>query len=196
VMEGRGSDGGGGNGGAGPSLSTVGARRLGVGGRRRPCARHSLVGGYCVRGRSLQRCSGALGCRLWAVGLVRVRCTFVGGGLLIVGGLFVGCRLWALARSGTDADRVLTFMIMKTRTTNDNIVVVRRWFPRRSRLRGTWNPHAFVASMWPALVHLVTWRCDVVLAVVVVGVGDGCGWRPLVTVTFSPSWAVTKGRWW
>jgi hypothetical protein len=35
VMEGRGSDGGGGNGGAGPSLLTMGARRPGVGGCRR-----------------------------------------------------------------------------------------------------------------------------------------------------------------
>jgi hypothetical protein len=51
----------------------------------------------------------------------------------------------------------------------------------------------FVASMWPALIHLVTWCCDVILAVVVMGMGDGCGWRPLVTVMFSPSWAVTKG---
>jgi hypothetical protein len=40
-------------------------------------------------------------------------------------------------------------------------------------------PPPFVASMWLALVHMVTWRC---VGVVVVGVGDGCGWQPLVRV--------------
>jgi hypothetical protein len=35
------------------------------------------------------------------------------------------------------------------------------------------NP-TLLSRRWPALVHLVTWRC---LAVVVVGVGDGCGWQ-------------------
>ncbi|KIK04080.1 hypothetical protein K443DRAFT_4896 [Laccaria amethystina LaAM-08-1] len=44
-------------------------------------------------------------------------------------------------------------------------------------------------SMWPALIHLVTWHC---LAGVVVGVGDGCGWRREETM-FGPLWAVTKG---
>ena len=33
-----------------------------------------------------------------------------------------------------------------------------------------------VVLMWPALVHLVT------LFLVVVGGGDGCGWRPLMMV--------------
>jgi hypothetical protein len=44
------------------------------------------------------------------------------------------------------------------------------------------NPHPFVASRWPVLVHLVTWHC---LDVVVVGMGDGCGWwsRRAVVVT-------------
>jgi hypothetical protein len=68
-MEGRGSDGGGGNGGAGPSLSTVGAHRLGVGGRRRPYALAIRRWGWCVGGRSLLfvgagRFSSALGSRL------------------------------------------------------------------------------------------------------------------------------------
>jgi hypothetical protein len=104
VMEGRGSDGGG-NGGAGPSLSTVGVRHLGVGvvvGH----VRSSFVGGRSLLlwavGLVLGgwRCSWGLGsclwapsCRFWAVGLVRVRYTFVGGGLLLVGGLFVDAGL-------------------------------------------------------------------------------------------------------
>jgi hypothetical protein len=68
-MEGRGSDGGGGNGGAGPSLSTVGARRLGMGGRRRPYALTIRRWGCCVGGHLLLfmgagRCSSALGSHL------------------------------------------------------------------------------------------------------------------------------------
>jgi hypothetical protein len=43
--------------------------------------------------------------------------------------------------------------------------------------------------MWLALIHLVTWHC---LAVVVVGMGNGCGWRR-EGMMFGPSWAVTKG---
>ncbi|KIJ89470.1 hypothetical protein K443DRAFT_16079 [Laccaria amethystina LaAM-08-1] len=65
-MEGRGSDGGGGNGGAGPSLSTVGARRLGVGGCRQPCS--PFVGGGLL-------CPWAL-----------VAALFGGAGLSFVGG--------------------------------------------------------------------------------------------------------------
>jgi hypothetical protein len=51
------------------------------------------------------------------------------------------------------------------------------------------TPPPFVMSMWLALIHLVTWRC---LAGVVMGVGDGCGWRREETM-FGPLWAVTKG---
>ena len=37
-----------------------------------------------------------------------------------------------------------------------------------------------IQSMWPGLVHLVTWHCHIVLVVVVLG--DGCAWWwPLVT---------------
>jgi hypothetical protein len=104
VMEGRGSDGGG-NGGAGPSLSTVGIHHPGVG------VVVSRVHSSFVGGRSLLlwavglvlggwRCSWALGsclwapsCRFWAVGLVRVWYTFVGGGLLLVGRLLVDAGL-------------------------------------------------------------------------------------------------------
>ena len=53
--------------------------------------------------------------------------------------------------------------------------------------------HRLVATLLSAMWHLQTpappffpFRCDValvVLSVVVVGVGDRCRWRPLVTVT-------------
>jgi hypothetical protein len=75
VMEGRGSDGGGGNDGAGPSLSTVGTHRPGAGGRRWPyalairrwgCSELSFVGG-----------GARSGCRVWFVG---TGFPFVGGG--------------------------------------------------------------------------------------------------------------------
>ena len=63
----------------------------------------------------------------------------------------------------------------QTTTTNDDIVVVRH----------------LVATSPRAMWHLqmpptVSFRCDVALfglAVVVVGMGDGCEWRPLAMVT-------------
>jgi hypothetical protein len=54
------------------------------------------------------------------------------------------------------------------------IIVVRR-VVATSR-SATWQlefPSSFVSSTWPALVRLVTWRCHVDPAVLVVG--DGCG---------------------
>jgi hypothetical protein len=87
VMEGRGSDGGGGNGGAGPLLLTVGACCLGVGG----C--HWLWALLAVRGRRLLfvgtgHCSWALSCRLWAPS----HCLWVVGLFLSA-----GCCSWVLS---------------------------------------------------------------------------------------------------
>jgi hypothetical protein len=93
VMEGRGSDGGGGNGGAGPLLLTMVARRLGMGGRHRP---YVLI----IRQWALVVVCGAL--------FVGAELSFVGGGAcsgcwaLFVGtgrclsALGVVCRHWAL----------------------------------------------------------------------------------------------------
>jgi hypothetical protein len=121
VMEGRGSDGGGGNGGAGPSLSTVGTCRPGVGGHRRlwALAVHwwgvmVSVGTHCsvVRGRWVVVCgrrvvvsgrwahSRVVHVRRWGAidreQVVRGRLRFVGGGLLclwVVAALFMGAGL-------------------------------------------------------------------------------------------------------
>ena len=63
----------------------------------------------------------------------------------------------------------------QTTSTNDDIVVVRRLVAMS--LLATWH-----LQTPPS----VSFRCDVarfVLAVVVVGVGDGCEWRPLAMVT-------------
>ena len=69
-------------------------------------------------------------------------------------------------------------------TTNDDIVVVRRLVATSPT--ATWHPPSL--SMWP-LVRLETWRCHVVLAVVVVG--DGCAWpRALVTMARWASWTM------
>jgi hypothetical protein len=130
VMEGRGSDGGGGNGGAGPSLSTVGTRRLGVGGCRQPCS--PFVGGGLL-------CPWAL-----------VAALFGGAGLSFVGG---GARSRAVHVRGwgaIDRGRVVHGLsFVGVSEIGDGCGQgTHRWFPRRSRLRGTWNPHAFVASMW------------------------------------------------
>jgi hypothetical protein len=99
VMEGRGSDGGGGNGGAGPSLSTVAlvVREWGV---VVDCGRSPFVGGglWCPWALVAALFVGAglsfVGAELsfWAVGSFACGATFVGGGLLIVSGLFVGAR--------------------------------------------------------------------------------------------------------
>ena len=64
----------------------------------------------------------------------------------------------------------------QTTTTNDDIdVVVRRLVA--TSLSATWHLQTLPS---------VSFRCDVapfMLAVVVVGVGDGCEWRPLAMVT-------------
>ena len=122
-----------------------------------------------------------LGYRLWGLGLVRVSVLFTwllvfrcghGGAVSCAGWGDVSCAGWSpLARWDGMKVRLLT----EQQTTNDDIVVVRR----------------LVATSLSATWHLqtpptVSFRCDValfVLAVVVVGVGDGCEWRPLAMVT-------------
>ncbi|KIJ91125.1 hypothetical protein K443DRAFT_14663 [Laccaria amethystina LaAM-08-1] len=167
----------------------------GSGGHRRPCAlvirRWALVAfvgggarsgwlalfvgaGFLFMGAELSFLgggarSGAVHVRGWGavVGGQVVR----GCGVVVCGrGGAVSCVVWSpLARSGTKVDEVLTFI--DNVNENDALGDV---------AAGT--PHALVASMRLALVHLVTWCCHVVLAVVVMGVGDGCEWQRLVTV--------------
>jgi len=67
--------------------------------------------------------------------------------------------------------------LLRIETTNDDIVVVRR-LPRHCQRHGTLDS---VMYSWPVVVHWVTWRCHVISVVVVMG--DGCGWWPMVTVT-------------
>ena len=67
--------------------------------------------------------------------------------------------------------------------TNDDDVAVRRLVAMLPTAR-----HPPSLSMWP-LVRLETWRCHVVLAVVVVG--DGCAWpRALVMMVRWASWTM------
>jgi len=67
--------------------------------------------------------------------------------------------------------------LLRIETTNDDIVVVRR-LPRCCQRRGTLDS---VMYSWLVVVHWVTWRCHVIRVVVVMG--DGCGWWPMVMVT-------------
>ena len=63
----------------------------------------------------------------------------------------------------------------QTTTTNDDIVIVRRLVA--TSLSATWHLQTLLS---------VSFHCDVapfMLAVMVVGVGDGCEWRPLAMVT-------------
>ena len=96
---------------------------------------------------------------------------------------WLGCHVvcWVVPVSEMGWDGGVTHQT----TANDDIVVVRR----------------LVAMSLSATWHLqtppsVSFRCDVVLfglAVVVVGVGDGCEWRPLAMVTVV---VVKRGWWW
>jgi hypothetical protein len=138
-----------------------------------------------------------------------VQYTFVGEGLSFVGRLFVGagfvcgarswvvcswvlgCRLWArwcrivchvvtVSEIGWDGGRG-THLIDNLNKNDEQQHRCHLSFVSTSH-SVTWHLEtpAFIMLMWLALVHLVTWCC---LAVVVMCVGDGCGWRPLVTVS-------------
>ena len=97
---------------------------------------------------------------------------------------WLGCRVvcWVVPGSEMGWDGGITH---QTTTTNDDIVVI----------------HRLVAMSLSATWHLqtppsVSFRCDVawfVLAVVVVGMGDGCVWWPLAMVTVV---VVKRGWWW
>ena len=78
---------------------------------------------------------------------------------------------------------VLT-VITSPETTNDDIVIVRRLVATSPT--ATWHPPS--QSMWP-LVHLETWCCHVILAVVVVGDRRAWPW-PVVPVARWASWTM------
>ena len=67
---------------------------------------------------------------------------------------------------------------------------------RRHRRRSSFGCHVALSDVAPANPPpSFPFRCDValvVLSVVVVGVGDGCRWRPLATVTMV---VVVKRAW-
>ena len=91
------------------------------------------------------------------------------------------CWLVPISKMGWDEGGVTH----QTTTMNDDIVIVRRLVA--TSLSATW--HLKTAPS-------VSFHCDVVLfvlAVVVVGMGDGCKWRPLAMVTVV---VVKQGWWW
>ena len=75
-------------------------------------------------------------------------------------------------------------MITSPETMNDDIVVVHRLVATSPT--ATWHPPS--RSMW-LLVRLETWRCHVILAVMVVG--DRCAWlQALVMVVRWVLWTM------
>ena len=72
--------------------------------------------------------------------------------------------------------------LLRIETMNDNIVVI-RCLPRCCQRRGTLDS---VVYSWLVVVHWVTWRCHVIRVVVVMG--DGCGWWPMVMVAMRRRW--------
>jgi len=67
--------------------------------------------------------------------------------------------------------------LLRIETMNDDYVVIRH-LPHCCQQCGTLDS---VMYSWPVVVHWVMWCCHVIHVVVVMG--DGCGWWPMVMVT-------------
>jgi len=66
--------------------------------------------------------------------------------------------------------------LLRIEMMNDDYVIVCR-LPHRCQRRGTLDS---IMYSWLVVIHWVTWHCHVIRIVVVMG--DGCGWWPMVTV--------------
>ena len=134
------------------------------------------------------------GRRLWAGSL------FVGAGLSIVAGGarsrgrgVRGCSFVVRGRGG-DVSSVVWSSLTRLEGTRVGVLTIadsiRNNDERRHSRRSSFGCHVALSDVAPAnppsAPPSFPFRCDValvVLAVVVVGVGDGCTWRPLATVT-------------